>query len=157
MPQHTQHPMLEHLDPLVGEWETEATHQLLPDTLVRGRSTFEWLEGGHFLIWRVRNDHPDFPDSISVLGCEAADGSGDSADSGGGCSLRFFDSRGVFRQCALAAEAGVWRFWRDGPGFSQRFTGTFSADGNTIAGLAELCEDCATWQEDLWVTYKRVR
>jgi hypothetical protein len=149
--------MLEHLEALVGEWETEASHQLLPDTVVRGRSTFEWLEGGHFLIWRVRNEHPDFPDSISILGCEAPDDAGDTADPGGGCTLRYFDSRGISRLCVLGAEAGVWRFWRDWPGFSQRFTGTFSADGNAIAGVAELSQDGATWEEDLRITYKRVR
>ena len=157
IPQGTRHPMLEHLEALVGEWETEASHQLLPDTVVRGRSTFEWLEGGHFLIWRVRNEHPDFPDSISILGCEAPDDAGDTGDPGGGCTLRYFDSRGISRRCVLGAEAGVWRFWRDWPGFSQRFTGTFSADGNTIAGVAELSQDGATWEEDLRITYKRVR
>ena len=107
MPQGTRHPMLEHLEPLVGEWETEATHQLLPDTVVRGRATFEWLEGGHFLIWRARNEHPDFPDSISILGCAAPGGPCASGDPGGGCTLRYFDSRGVSRLCVLGAEAGA--------------------------------------------------
>ena len=156
MPQGTRHPMLAHLDPLIGEWETEATHQLMPDTVVRGRTTFEWLESGHFLILRARNEHPDFPDSISILGCDDPDGSDDAGDSGG-CSMRYFDSRGVARRYALEAEAGVFRFWRDRPGFSQRFTGTLSADGNTIAGVAELCQDGTTWEVDLRVTYKRVR
>src|SRR5919112_6725053 len=95
MAQGTRHPVLEHLDTLVGEWETEATHRLLPDTVVRGLSTFEWLEGGHFLIWRVRNEHPDFPDSISILGCEDSSSPEDAGDAGGGCTLRYFDSRGV--------------------------------------------------------------
>jgi hypothetical protein len=43
------------------------------------------------------------------------------------------------------------------PGFSQRFTGTISADGNAIAGVAELCEDGTTWQVDLRINYSRVR
>jgi hypothetical protein len=146
--------MLEHLDALVGEWETEATHRLLTGTVVRGRSTFEWLDGGHFLIWRASNEHPDFPDSISILGCEIPEGAGDA---GGGCTLHTFDSRGYVRRCALGAEPGVWRFWNDRPGFSQRFTGTISSDGNTITGLAELSEDGVTWEEDLWITHKRVR
>ena len=157
MPQSTRHPVLDHLDALVGEWETEATHRLLPDTVVRGHSSFEWLEGGRFLIWRARNEHPDFPDSISILGCEVPEGADDSGDSGGGCSMRTFDSRGISRLMTLEAEAGIWRFWRDWPGFSQRFTGTLSADGNTITGLAELCQDGTTWEEDLWITFKRVR
>ena len=150
------HPMLEHLDRLAGEWETESTHPLLPDTVVRGHATFEWLEGGHFLIWREHAEHPDFPDSISILGCEVEEGADASGDAGG-CSLRSFDSRGFFRRYALGAEAGVWRFWRDWPGFSQRFTGTFSADGDTIDGVAELNQDGSAWEEDLRVTYRRVR
>ena len=157
MQQRTRHPMLEHLDALVGQWETEATHQLYPGTIVRGLSTFEWLEGGHFLIWRARTEHPDFPDSISILGGEDPDDADDSGASGGGYSLRYFDSRGVMRRYALGAEVGGWRFWRDQPGFSQRFTCTLNTDGNIISGIAELCQDGTTWEEDLWMTYKRVR
>ena len=157
MQQRTRHPVLEHMDALVGEWETEATHRLLPGTVVRGHSTFEWLEGGHFLIWRARNEHPDFPDSISILGAEDPEDPDASADSERGCTLRSFDSRGISRLHGLDAEPGVWRFWRDWPGFSQRFTGTISADGTTITGVAELCQDGTTWVEDLHISYRRVR
>jgi hypothetical protein len=59
---------LDHLEAWVGEWETEATHPMLPDTVVPGRITVEWLEGEKFLLHRARNDHPDLPDSISVIG-----------------------------------------------------------------------------------------
>jgi hypothetical protein len=150
-------PMLEHLDALVGEWETEATHQSMPDTVVRGHATFQWLEGGHFMIGRERNEHPDFPDSISILGCQVPEDSDGSGETGGACSMHTFDSRGYIRVSHLGAEAGVWRFWGDWPGFSVRFTGTFSADGNSIAGLVELNQDGATWEKDLWVTYTRVK
>ena len=153
MQQHTRHPILDHLDALVGQWETESTHRLRPGLVVRGHATFEWLEGGHFLIWRARNEHPDFPDSISILGCQDADTPSDAADA---CSMHYFDSRGLSRVYILGAEPGVWRFWRDWPGFSQRFTGTLSADGKTITGLAEICQDGITWEADLHITYKRV-
>jgi hypothetical protein len=154
MPQQTRHPMLEHLDALMGQWEIEATHRLVPGTVIHGRATFEWLEGGQFLIWRADYDHPDIPDSIAILGC---DDMGDLRNPNGGCSLHYFDQRGVTRLYTFSAEAGVWRYWRNKPGFSQRFTGTLSADGNTIAGVAELCQDGTTWEEDLPITYKRVR
>ena len=154
MPQRTRHPVLEHLDTLVGQWDTEATHRLMPGTIIHGRATFEWLADGPFLIWRAHYDHPDIPDSIAILGC---DDTGDLRNPSGGCSLHYFDRRGVTRLYNLSAEAGVWRFWRDHPGFAQRFTGVLSADGNTIAGVAELCQDGATWEEDLSITYTRVR
>ncbi len=41
---------LEHLEAWVGERETEATHPMLPDTVVPGRITVEWLEGEKFLL-----------------------------------------------------------------------------------------------------------
>jgi hypothetical protein len=148
MQQRARHPALEYLDALVGEWETEATHQFYPGTVVRGRSTFEWLEGGYFLIQRSRNEHPDFPDSIAIFGCD---------DAGGGCSMHYFDSRGVSRVYGVDAGEGVWRFWRDWPGFSQRFTGTFSEDGDTVTGNVELSTDGATWEWDLQISYRRVK
>jgi hypothetical protein len=59
--------MLEWFDALIGTWATEATHPLV-DEVVPGSVTFEWLEGGRFLIQRSRNDHELFPDAICVIG-----------------------------------------------------------------------------------------
>lgn len=70
---------------LVGRWTTEATHPAVPATVVRGWSDIEWLEGERFLIFRSGNDHPDFPDSISIIG---------DTD---GLHMHYFDSRGVHR------------------------------------------------------------
>jgi hypothetical protein len=156
MPQETRSPVLAHLEPLVGEWESEATHPHLPDTVVRGRATFEWLEGGFFLIWRSHNDHPDFPDGIAILGCGDPEGAGTSSDWEGDCQLHAFDSRGVYRVCGLDAEKGVWRFWREQPGFSLRCVGTVSVDGDTMTLGAEFSRDGTTWEPDLQVTYRRV-
>src|SRR3954471_8084614 len=61
-------PELEALNRLVGTWNTEATHPALPGVVVPGTVTVEWLEGERFLIHRARVDHPDFPDSISIIG-----------------------------------------------------------------------------------------
>jgi len=60
-------PELEPLNRLVGTWNTEATHPAVPG-IVHGAVTVEWLEGERFLIHRARTDHPDFPDSISIVG-----------------------------------------------------------------------------------------
>ena len=52
---------LEPLKALIGEWTIEMTHPMVEDTVVRGRATYEWLEGGRFLI-RVRSaTTPTFP------------------------------------------------------------------------------------------------
>jgi hypothetical protein len=40
--------------------------------------------------------------------------------------------------------------------FSQRFTGTFSEDGNTITGRWEIAEDGADFTTDFDLIYRRV-
>jgi hypothetical protein len=55
----------------------------------------------------------------------------------------------------MSLRDGVWKLWRDAPGFSQRFTGTFNADGNTITGSIESSRDGAHWEHDFDLTYSR--
>src|SRR4030095_12011452 len=88
--------------------------------------TVEWLEGERFLIHRARTDHPDFPDSISIIGFTDQDRVGDApaAAGKGPFSMHYFDSRGVYRLYNASIDDGSWRFWRDAPGFSPRFRGT---------------------------------
>jgi hypothetical protein len=33
-----------------------------------GSITFEWLEGGHFIVRRSHNEHELFPDAICLIG-----------------------------------------------------------------------------------------
>jgi hypothetical protein len=40
--------------------------------------------------------------------------------------------------------------------FWQRFTGTFSDDGNTITGRGQPSQDGNTWEDDLDLNYQRV-
>jgi hypothetical protein len=135
---------LEQLQALVGTWITEATHPLLPSSVIRGRATFEWLEGERFLIQRSCNDHPEVPDAIAVTGFTDDQ-----------LSMHYFDSRGVYRVYAVSMSDGVWKFWRDAPGFSQRYAGTFSDDGATITARGQLSRDGSTWEDDLGITYRR--
>jgi hypothetical protein len=145
MPGQTQHPGVEGWPRLVGRWAIEATHPGLPDTRVSGQATFEWLEDQQFLIQRSHYDHPDIPDAITVTGM--IDGKP---------SMHYFDPRGVHRVFAVEIAPDTWRFWNDAPGFSQRFSATFS-DNNTIIGQADLStDDGATWEPDLAITYRKV-
>ena len=71
--------------------------------------------------------------------------------------MHYFDPRGVHRVFAVDITANTWRFWNNAPGFAQRFTGTFSDDGNAIHGEGELSrDDGATWEHDLAITYRRI-
>jgi len=134
---------LEPFDALIGTWATEATHPLV-DAVVPGSITFEWLEGGHFLVQRSRNDHEMFPDAISVIGAPEA---------GEGLVMEYFDSRGVRRTYGVSLADGVLRCGRDHPGFDQRFSATIRPDG--FEGLWQLAEAPGDWRDDLRVTYRR--
>jgi hypothetical protein len=138
-------PDLEALNALVGTWTTAFTHVALPDT-VRGQKTYEWLEGNHFLIERSHMEHPEVPDSIGIIGAD---------DSGEGLAQHYFDSRGVARIYKMSLRDGTWKAWRDEPGFSQRFTGEFSDDGNTIKMLGELSKDGVKWERDFEQIYTK--
>ena len=136
-------PLLEPFDALVGTWSTEATHPLF-DGIVAGTVTFEWLEGGRFLIQRSRNEHDLFPDAICLIG---------PPEAGEGLVMEYFDSRGVRRTYGISLDGGVLRMWRDHPGFDQRFSATLAPDA--FEGLSQLAETPGDWKDDLKVTYRR--
>ncbi len=121
----------------------------------------EWLEGARFLIHRARNDHPDFPDSISIVGYVDRDRvdnpSGGEPNSAENLCMHYFDSRGVFRVYDLSVDDEAWRIWRSAPGMSQRFTVLFSDDGDTLDGRWDLSEDDQNWVRDLRIIYRRRR
>ena len=154
-------PALEPLKRLVGSWTTEITHPELPGVVARGSALIEWLEGERFLIHRASSDHPDFPDSISIIGITDQDRvtgtPGDDTEVSGPSRIHmhYFDSRGVFRVYEATIDDRAWRLWREAPGFSQRFTGTFADGGHTIAGRWQLCRDDVHWHDDLEITYRR--
>jgi hypothetical protein len=50
----------------------------------------------------------------------------------------------------------TWKIWRDFPGFSQRFIGTFNEDGTLITARWEKSTDGSTWEHDFDLTYTRV-
>ena len=152
----TKPPLLEHLQRLVGHWTTEATHPAMPGVTVHGTVDVEWLEGERFLIHRARTDHDKFPDAIWIIGDASVDRvEGDSAPAPTRLSGHYFDSRGVFRVYEVGIDAQAWRWWRDAPGFAQRFTGTFADGGNTIIGVSQLSRDNARWDDDLKITYRK--
>jgi hypothetical protein len=110
------------------------------------RVSFEWLAEA-FLIERWTVDLPEAPDGIAVIGPD---------QSGERLVQHYFDSRGVARVYGMSLERGVWRLWRDGDDFSQRFTGTFSDDGQRIEGRWEIAHDGTTWETDFDLIYTKV-
>ena len=139
-------PALAPLRALVGAWSTVGTHPLVPGKTFHGRTTFDWLEGGAFLIMHSRIDEPEIPSAVAVFG---------SDDTTGECSMLYFDERGVSRRYEVSLQGDVWKWWRNAPGFSQRFTGDIAADGRTIVSRGELSRDGESWEPDLQLTYTR--
>ncbi len=56
-------------------------------------------------------------------------------------------------QHQMSLAAGVWKVWRDAPGFWQRYTGVISADGTSINGAWEYSPDGVDWSHDFTPTY----
>jgi hypothetical protein len=131
---------------LVGSWRTEGSHGLLPGVTLHGRASFEWFENGAFLLMRTELDHASVPQGIALFG---------SDDQQRTCFMLYFDERGVSRVQHVSMEGNVLKWWRDQPGFSQRYTCTMSSDGKTMVGKGELSRDGATWDKDLDLTYSR--
>ncbi|HEY1277579.1 MAG TPA: hypothetical protein VGF25_21915 [Thermoleophilaceae bacterium] len=140
------------LEALVGEWEFAASVQGRESA--RGRTRFEWMEDGTFVLQRADAEpldefwakHSPFP-TTSVIGADDGDGR---------FSMLYSDARGVVRIYEMTLEDGVWNVWREAPGFRQRFVGTFSDDGLTISAHWDRSSDGSDWARDFDMTYTRV-
>jgi hypothetical protein len=139
-------PALASLGWLIGMWNTVGTHPLVPGTVFHGRTSIDWLAGGAFLRMRSEIDEPDIPSGIAIIG---------SDDAVGQLTMLYFDERGVSRRYEVAVGNGSVTWWRDAPGFSQRFTCTLAENGHTFHGQGRLSRDGSTWEGDLELTYTR--
>src|SRR2546423_12033504 len=140
------HPALARLDALVGRW----TVQPKVDGVSPAWTEFSWQDDGLFLrqvadadpmpstapdAWR---ENAPFP-TTAVIGLDDAEDE---------FTMLYADARGVHRVYRMTLVDGDWTIWRYAPGFDQRFTGTFSADGDTIEAHWETSLDGVTWNLD---------
>jgi hypothetical protein len=142
-------PALKNLEILVGEWDMEisaASFLSDPSAVLHGHASFEWLEGGDFLVARQGSKAAGPPYSTSIIGRD------ETIET---YTVLYFDDRGVSRIYQMSLEGGQWKQWRQAPGFFQRFTGSFSDDGDTINASWEKSSDGSAWQHDFNLTYKR--
>lgn len=148
MDEQTTVPGMEPLGLLIGRWDVEVTHPDVPAGRGTGTMMVEWGPGGRFLMQRTRPDHPDFPDSLCVIGWD---------EDAGGYLQYYFDSRGVRRVYRMTLSPGTWILERDeDAAFHQRFVGTISPDNATIEGAWERSSDQgATWELDFPLSYRR--
>lgn len=74
MDQPTAQEALRELDVLAGEWTLEARSANGEAWPGGGRATFEWHESGAHLVERRTVEMPGAPDSLAIVGCDAANG-----------------------------------------------------------------------------------
>ena len=140
-------PALKQFSRLVGEWKTTGTHPYLSGKILTGRSSFTWIEGGAFLIWHSEMDEPNVPAGIAIFG---------SDDATGEYFMMYFDERKVSRKYEVSFQDSVLKWWRNAPGFSQRYSWTVTDNGNTVIGKGQLSKDGTTWEKDLDLTFTRI-
>ncbi len=116
-------PDLKSLNRLVGTWEMSGE--------VYGRVSFEWMEGGFFLIQHV--DLEQFGQrirGIEIIGHEKPFGSEPSED----IKSRFYDNMGNTLDYVYELEGDTLTIWGGERGSPAYYRGTFSGDGNTLTG-----------------------
>ncbi len=139
----------ERLAALVGRWRTagwttrtDGARPLEIDAV----DTYEWLPGRWGLLHRVDARVGDQRvEGAEIIGWDAASGA---------YKTQYFGSDGPNRyQASLEEEAGtlLWRMRSR----SDRFTGTFSADGARIDGHWERLDDEGNWQPWMNVSLTR--
>jgi hypothetical protein len=145
-------PALASLEPLIGEWSVQAVFPGAPPSDVRGRTVFEWWADRSLLVQRWQVPHPEAPDGIAIIRFD---------ERRGALLQHYFDARGIARVYEMSLTGGTWKLSRTEADvspleFSQRFTGTLDADGNTIAGRWEISRDGSRWEHDFDLLYTRI-
>lgn len=141
---------LARLEAFMGEWLIEITAMSFhpdPSAVAHGRTSFAWLEGGAFLVQHAEISAPDFPRSTAIIAPD------DAAETFG---MLYYDSRGVSRIYKMTFSGEIWTLWREFPGFSQRFLGTFSEAGKVITARWEKSGDGSHWEHDFDLKYTKV-
>jgi len=128
-------------------------------TVGQGWAIFSWLGGHSFVVERAdaelnvpgmavkRSANSPMP-LTAIIGLDGLSNH---------FSMLYADARGVLRIYQMSFRDGIWKLWRDVPGFFQRFTATFSADNKIITGCWETSSDGLTWEYDFEVIYSKVR
>jgi hypothetical protein len=139
---------LEAFGPFIGTWRTSGSHPMILGT-VHGITRFEWHEEGAFVVMRSSIEEAvGIPRGVAIIG---SDGGLNKM------SMLYYDQRGVSRLMQASLEGHVFRWWRDDPKFSQRYTLTLAEDGQSIVGKGESSTDGGPWEKDLDLNYSKVQ
>ncbi|MEU9888250.1 hypothetical protein [Sphaerisporangium sp. NPDC051011] len=116
----TPNPALRQLDVLVGTWNVTTSDggQGASD----GQVTFEWMEGGFFLIQRFELGQVR---GVEYIGHDEETGT---------LRSHVFSTAGDVLPYTWQVQNGTLTIWYDAPGSPAYFEGTFAEDGRSYAG-----------------------
>lgn len=131
--------------PLTGSWSVKlrwspGTHRLVGGPIeVDAHAEIRFLEGGAALHYRMGPSH-------WLIG-----GDEQSRE----YTVLYADDRPVSRVYRMTFRAGVWRIWRNAPGFSQRFEARVQRGGRRIVGHWDRSEGNRKWVRDFDLRFVR--
>lgn len=144
-------PALTLLEGLVGDWEMEISNaSFLPrpsDKVKGGPVLIEWVQDGAFLAMRMGDKPPNPPQALWLIHRD---------DSALNYTVLYYDARSVSRVYDMSFSDGVWKMWREAPGFWQCYEGIVSKDGKIITAHWEKSSDGSRWEHDFDVTYTKL-
>ncbi len=116
-------PDLKGLDRLVGTWKVSGG--------AVGTITYEWMEGGFFLIQRVELVHGGHANKgMEIIGHLQAFGEEPSAD----IHSRYYGSTGETFDYVYELDGDTLTIWGGEKGSPAYYKGTFTNDGDTLSG-----------------------
>ena len=130
------------LEGLIGTWRTIADFPHADMGEAEGRTTFEWLLGGAFVLQRASAPHPAAPDGHCIL----------TED-----TQHYFDSRGIVRTYAMTFDGDVWTLERGaqpGSEWAQAFRAERDGDDRWVGAWRR--EQDGAWIHDFDLIYERV-
>lgn len=115
---------LKQLNRLVGDWKVSGE--------AKGRVTYEWLEGGFFLVQHVDLEHDGHQNiGLEIIGQERTFGSNETS---GEIKSRYYGNQGETFDYVYELEGDVLTIWGGEKGSPAYYRGEFDAVGNTIEG-----------------------
>jgi len=139
-------PAFDPMERALGTWTVTGSHPQLLGRTLRGTVTFERIEGGAFVRMHSKMDDPEIPEGVAIFGTDGDDD---------GCTMLYFDVRGVARRYELAFHEDGFGWSRDSAKFAQRFRVTIAADGRTMEGEGMMNKAGQAWEPDLRLSYVR--